>query len=115
MKGWKGFQAEAVARTRVWRAERAVVFWEGMGEVWAEGYLLRGTEACKVVRSLSGKGCVRTDLPHPSGSGETLKGHRLVTVTSSRTQRERLNRQRRVGQRVGCSPPCFSVPLPLLK
>lgn len=43
-----------------------------------EEYLLRGTDACKVVRSLSGRDWVRTDLPHPLGSQEALKGHRLT-------------------------------------
>lgn len=52
VKGGKAFRAEATARTRVWMVGRAAEFWEGRSEVWADGYLLRGTGVCKVVRSL---------------------------------------------------------------
>lgn len=48
--GRKAVQGGHVARTRVWRVGRAAEFWEGMGEVWVEGYLLRGIFAQMAAR-----------------------------------------------------------------
>lgn len=88
---------------------RAAEFWEGRSEVWVEGYLLRGTGVCKVARSLLGRDSMRADLSHLLGSGDTLKGHRLTSDTSSRSQKERVTLQRRLGQSI---PILFSAQLP---
>lgn len=74
-----------------------------------EGYLLRGTGVCMVVRSLLGRDSMRADLSHPLGSRDTLKGHRLMSVTSSRSQEERLNLQRHLRQSIAV---LFSTRLP---